>query len=92
MNWTDIKDAPGYEINTDGQVRNSKTGRILKPHLNRPGGYLRVDLYGKHRYIHRLVADNFFGRGLNKGEKVKHIDKINKNNDPCNLRIISKNR
>lgn len=30
MEWRTISEAPNYEINVAGQVRNKKTGRILK--------------------------------------------------------------
>ena len=88
--WIGIKDAPGYEINDTGEVRNRDTKRILSPHFNRPGGYKRVTIDGKKRYIHRLVADNFFGCGVKNSDKVIHIDGNFCNNSPKNLRIIDK--
>lgn len=88
--WMDIKDSPGFEISEEGKVRNKNTGRILKTHLNRPGGCERVTINGKKRYIHRLVADNFFGCGVEDGDRVVHTDKNNQNNRPKNLKIIKK--
>lgn len=29
--WQEIQDASGYSVNQDGQIRNDKTGKILKP-------------------------------------------------------------
>ena len=34
----------GYEVSDMGNVRNAKTGRILKPLMN-PNGYYIVNLY-----------------------------------------------
>lgn len=42
--WIDVKNFEGYEVSNDGFVRNKKTGRILKPYLNRKGGYERIDI------------------------------------------------
>ena len=54
-NWKLIDEDSKYEVNKEGQVRNVKTGRLLKPFLSY-NGYLRVSLGGKNRMIHRLVA------------------------------------
>ena len=86
--WLDIKDAPGYKISSDGQVQNSKTGRILKPQLNRPGGVGKVNINGKFKYVHRLVADAFFAVGVDKTSKVIHVDGDNSNNKVSNLKVI----
>ena len=40
--WKTIKDFADYEINEEGQVRNKKTQRILKPSLSNQ--YLRINL------------------------------------------------
>ena len=62
--WLDIKEFPGYEISSDGDVRNSKTGRILKPYLDRPGGYMKVKINGKQIYVLTVVADRFYECGV----------------------------
>lgn len=41
--WQEIQDASGYSVNRDGQIRNDKTGKILKPFGSR-GKYLGVGL------------------------------------------------
>lgn len=89
--WITIKDAPGYEINEAGKIRNSKTGRILKPHLNRPGGYERVNLNGKHRYVHRLLVENVYEYELDKEEYVRFRSKNKRNIDLNNMKIAHKN-
>ena len=58
-----LKDFENYEININGQVRNKKTKRILKPRIN-TGGYLRFSLKnkdGKKREVsqHRLLKLTF---------------------------------
>ncbi len=85
--WLDIKEAPGYEVSNTGKVRNSKTHRVLKPHLDRAGGYERVDLNGKHQYVHKLVANRFFACGADNTKKVIHTDGNKRNNFVGNLQI-----
>ena len=34
MNWRDIPGCAGYQVSDTGQVRNSRTGRLLKPRLD----------------------------------------------------------
>jgi hypothetical protein len=65
--WVTVKDFPNYEVSSLGNVRNIKTGKVLKPQHNKRGGdYLFVDLRyeGKRDCvnIHNLVADAFLGR------------------------------
>lgn len=90
VSWIEIKDSPGYEISSDGQVRNAKTRKTLKPHLNRIGGYERVDIGGRHKYIHRMIAENFFACGVKDGDKVIHRDGDRSNNHANNLKIVKK--
>ena len=61
MNWRDIPGCAGYQVSDTGQVRNSRTGRLLKPRLD-TDGYLLVDLWvgGKKTVkVHRAVAMAF---------------------------------
>lgn len=55
--WKQITNYSNYEVSSFGQVRNKKTGRILKAFNN--GGYLHIALsQNKHQSsfsIHRLV-------------------------------------
>jgi hypothetical protein len=62
IEWKPVKDYEGYEISSRGDVRNVKTGRILKHGRNK--GYASVNLYtGERKYktkkIHRLIAEAF---------------------------------
>ena len=60
--WREIKDFPHYEVSDKGQVRNCKTGRILRPSKHNQG-YLQVGLYSngilKTLLVHRLLAETY---------------------------------
>jgi hypothetical protein len=87
--WIDIEFDPRYEVSNLGDVRNKKTGRILKQ-VNLTNGYRQVNVSSKHRhqYVHRLVANAFIPNPDNKPE-VDHIDKNRSNNNVDNLRWAS---
>lgn len=93
MLWKAIKDATNYEVSNCGQVRNSKTGRILKGRISK-SGYLQVSLVNiftkkqKNQYIHRLVAIYFLENPENKRE-VNHKDGNKLNNDVANLEWVT---
>ena len=82
-----IEGFENYEVSNLGKVRNIKSGRTLKPKLNR-GGYLMYGLYEnnkqKYLYLHRILATAFID---NPEEKpcVNHIDENKLNNDLSNL-------
>lgn len=82
-----IEGFENYEVSNLGKVRNIKSGRMLKPQLNR-NGYLMHLLYEnnkqKHLYLHRIIAIAFID---NPEEKpcVNHIDENKLNNDLSNL-------
>lgn len=35
--WVQVPDFPNYEVNQKGQVRNAKTGHVLKPYTSEKG-------------------------------------------------------
>ena len=77
----------GYEVSTDGRVRNRKTGRILRGRLNNKNGYYRVNLRGRDEYVHRLVLKTFVP--IDDSRKyVRHIDRNRRNNSLSNLEWI----
>ena len=57
--WKPVVGTEYYEISNQGNVRNIRTGRILKSRLNRADGYPRVRLDGKEVCVHRLMEDTF---------------------------------
>jgi hypothetical protein len=92
MNFIKIQDYENYSINISGDVRNDKTGRILKKFFNKSNGYYNIDLYknkiGKHYYIHRLIGLHFIPNPDNK-PFIDHIDNNKLNNFIDNLRWAS---
>lgn len=82
MGWTIIAKYPTYSIREDGNVRNNKTGRILKVNLS--SGYKKVALNGVNCHIHRLLAEAFIPNPDNK-KVVVHLDGNKLNNNLTNL-------
>jgi hypothetical protein len=87
--WETIEDKPNYEVNSDGEIRNKKTGRILKV-STRKDGYCQVMLGRKTipLYVHRVVATAF----IPNPDKLPQVDHINGNksdNRLVNLRWLS---
>ena len=94
--WKTIKEFPNYEVSTYGNVRNIKTGRILKPVKN-GSGYLTVFLYNngksKQLLIHVLVNKAFIpdtgynpdGTLMKGHHQVNHRDENKQNNNVLNL-------
>ena len=78
-----------YEITLDGQVRNSKTGRILKTSLTMGYKTLRLGT-GKHHYIHHLVAHAYLPFPTEELCVIDHIDRNKQNNHAYNLRWVSR--
>lgn len=82
-----IEGFENYEVSNLGKVRNIKSGRILKPHLNE-NGYLRYFLCEnnkkKNLFLHRIIATTFIDNPEGK-PCVNHIDENKLNNDLRNL-------
>jgi hypothetical protein len=86
--WKDIVETQNcFSISNYGNIKNNKTGRILKTVVNKKG-YRDISLYfcdKKHRFrIHRLVAEYFIPKIEGK-EQVNHIDGNKLNNRYDNL-------
>lgn len=85
--WIKTKELPNYEVSSNGRVRNSKTGRVMKTSVS-TRGYVQVCLHDNctpyMRSVHRLVADAFYD-GDHQGLEVNHIDGDKQNNFIGNL-------
>lgn len=76
IKWETIDEHENYQINRMGDVRNKRTGKILKPYDD-GNGYLRVKLDGKSLRLHILVAKQFIP---NDNPLVKNIVNHKKGN------------
>jgi hypothetical protein len=86
--WMPIKNYTSYSVSTYGNVRNNKTGRILKAGDNGDGYYKVILCTNGNRQsmlIHKLVANTFIENLKNK-KCVDHIDHNRVNNHISNLR------
>jgi len=86
-----IDDFENYEVSNLGNVRNKKTGRILKQRFDKYG-YCRVNLYNDKKMtvkkIHQIVANAFIENPENK-PIIDHIDGDKLNNNVENLRFAT---
>lgn len=80
-----------YIISNFGQVKNIKTGKILKGDINN-AGYKRITLFTpikKRFFVHRLVAMHFV-KGFDVELVVNHIDGNKLNNNADNLEWVTR--
>ena len=89
MLWSKIDGKPNYSVSENGDVRNDRTGRILKPHKG-TAGYCQIMLGRKTvpLYVHRLVASAFIPNP-NELPQVNHINGNKLDNRKENLRWVS---
>ena len=81
--WEKIENT-NYSVSSNGDIRNDKSGRILKQTLN--NRYLKVSLGRKNggTTVHRIVA-KYFCKNPNNYDCVNHIDGNPTNNNYLNL-------
>lgn len=81
-----------YSVNTEGQIKNNRTGRILKPWKIKVGYYvIRLGLNGKHHQLHRIVSITFIPTDNYKLD-VNHKDGNKLNNRVDNLEWITRSQ
>ena len=91
--WKPCRDAEGqtyplYEVNSQCQVRNTKTKNILAPNKHAQVS-LCTDGKVKTRYIYQLCLASFFPHVTPK-TTVDHIDENHDNNTLCNLQWLTR--
>lgn len=88
--WKQIEGYENYEVSEEGQVRNIKTGLILKQDYS--SKYIRVKIFnnngGYRASVHRLIAQAFIPNPENK-PIIDHIDRCITNNNISNLRWVT---
>lgn len=87
--WRPSNYAENYEVSNDGNIRNLKTGKILKGSTDSQGYKtvsVRINDKQKTKKVHRLVADAFLEEDI-RGIRVSHKDGNKRNNKIDNLEI-----
>jgi len=82
--WSVIEEAPHFSVSNYGDVRNDKTGRILKGTINKEG-YRTYNLQNEegkriYRLGHRLAAEAFLGKPVGNQDLINHVDEDRLNN------------
>ena len=89
--WKIIIERPIYSVSNFGNVKNNKTGLILKPFKvgSKGNQYYAVDIYPKKSVrVHRLVASAFIPNPYNNPE-VNHKNGNHFNNSVDNLEWVT---
>lgn len=83
IEWRPIPGYDGdYEASSAGDIRNARTGHVLRPATSKPYPY--VNLRGRTQKVHRLVALTFHGPGA-PGLEVLHANDMKMDNRAANL-------
>jgi hypothetical protein len=75
----------GYEVSSNGRLRNARTGQILKPRPL-PSGYIKYHLTKQfEEYAHALVLLSFVGPRPTKKHQASHLNGDCRDNRLANL-------
>lgn len=71
--------------------RKNKKGKLVqvKPSINNCGYEMICYAYKQTTYVHRLVYEAFKGE-IPEGMQIDHIDRNKRNNNPDNLRVVTR--
>lgn len=91
--WSPVSGFDKYEVSKNGEIRNTKTGKLLSQYKNRRG-YKKVCLYldGKKKYLfaHRIVAMAFIKNDYpDTCTQVNHINENKGDNRVENLEWVT---
>lgn len=91
--WKSIKDFSGYEVSNSGDVRNARSGKVLKPCYSTGCAHVTLcDTNGHHqKKVHRLVAEAFIDNP-NDDTEVNRLDGNKHNNAATNLEWCDRSR
>lgn len=81
VGWEDL-----YEVSDQGRVHSKRTGKFLKPGMNRRHRHVALCSGdgGRSYRVHRLVMEAFVGP-LPRGMEIRHLDDDPDNNSLDNL-------
>lgn len=82
--WADIPGFKGYQASADGDILNTRTGKLKRQRAASNGAF-RVDIGKSTCMVATLVARAFHGRPLCRGYQVKHWDGDRSHNHKDNL-------
>ena len=91
LRWIKINDT-GYEICETGDVRNIKTGRVLKQWINSNGYWcveIRVNKQKRKYLTHRLLGEFFLTKRNVDDIEIDHINRVRTDNTLSNLRWVT---
>lgn len=82
------KTLDNYEVSYDGKIRNAKTKREIKQFVGKDG-YLRTQIAGKTRTVHRIIANAYIPKEEGK-DFINHKDGNKQNNCVDNLEWVTR--